>query len=70
MNVKGVRRWMRQNGVSRSELARRMGVSRATLYSVLNETGNPSHYTLERLHEVTGIGYDVLIEGVRTDGGR
>lgn len=54
-------------GISRDELARRMGVSKETAYRVDSGRVDPSPAFIAKLMDVTGLGFDDLFV-VESDG--
>lgn len=59
---RALRRERESAGISISELARRAGVSKATVSQLENGTGNPSVETLWALGDALGIPFAVLVD--------
>jgi transcriptional regulator with XRE-family HTH domain len=52
--IEEIRRRMKEQGLTQSELARRMGVSRARVWEILHGRRNLSAATIQRLANVLG----------------
>ncbi|MEV7693354.1 XRE family transcriptional regulator [Microbacterium sp. NPDC089189] len=65
--ARSLRRERESAGLSVSELARRAGLSKATVSQLENASGNPSVETLWALGDALGIPFAQLVEAPRTD---
>lgn len=55
-----IKKYCEQQGISRDELARRMGVATSTAYRVDSGDVAPSPGFIAKLIDVTGLGFDDL----------
>lgn len=56
-----LKRYLDDNGVSQTEIAKRMGVKQPTVWEWLNDESWPSAANLQKLSRITGISIDELL---------
>lgn len=53
-----IERWMEQNGVSRHEMSKRMGMSADTPYRILAGRTDPSYFAINAILRITGMTFE------------